>query len=87
MRGREAIRAYWQREVADHQEGVSFGWDVVHADLEPAVVRWRASYTRKRDRRRFELDGVFLLAFDAGSGLCRTLVEWWHSKESPALER
>jgi len=83
MRGREAIRAYWQREVADRQKDVSFGWEVVHAHLEPAVVHWTASSTRKRDDRRFRLDGVFLLGFDAESGLCRTLVEWWHAKDSP----
>ena len=77
MTGRDAIRAYWQREVVDAQEEISFGWDVVHAEREPAVVRWRASYVRSRDGQPFTLDGVFLLEF--GDGLCRSLLEWWHA--------
>jgi hypothetical protein len=81
MTGRDAIRSYWQREVVDAQEDISFGWEIVHPDPEPAVVRWRASYVRTEDGRRFTLDGVFLLEFDPGSGLCHSLREWWHADQ------
>jgi SnoaL-like domain len=77
--GRDAIRRYWQ-EIPDTQRDISFGWEVVAT--EPAVVRWRASYLRLRDRRRVTLDGVFLLEFHEPSGRCRTLREWWHVHEA-----
>lgn len=81
MEGRGAIRRYWQ-EIPVTQRDISFGWEVVGTD--PVVVRWRAGYVRVRDGSRIELDGVFLLAFDETSGLCRTLREWWHLHETPA---
>jgi nuclear transport factor 2 (NTF2) superfamily protein len=81
MKGRDAIRRYWQ-EIPDTQRDISFAWDVVATD--PVVVRWRAGWVRIRDGRAITLDGVFLLEFDEASGLCRTLREWWHLDEGPA---
>lgn len=80
MKGRDAIRRYWQ-EIPDTQRDISFAWDVVATD--PVVVRWRAGWVRIRDGRAITLDGVFLLEFDEASGLCRTLREWWHLNEAP----
>ena len=81
MRGREAIRRYWQ-QIPDHQRDVEFGYEVEL--VEPAVVRWWSAYTRIRDGQRVRLDGVFLLEFD-GDGRCIRLREWWHADETPAF--
>jgi ketosteroid isomerase-like protein len=84
MRGREAIRAYWRREVAERQEETAFHWDRVYQFADHALVHWTAAYTRRRDGRRFRLDGVFVLEFDESSGRCRTLREWWHLEDGSA---
>lgn len=81
MRGREAIRAYWQ-QIPDHQRDIRFEHDVV--SVSPAVVRWRASYVRRRDGERVDLDGVFLLAFDP-ENRCSSLLEWWHADGTPSF--
>lgn len=76
MSGREAIRAYWQDQVVDRQEDISFGSDVLFVEGNRAFIHWWASYVRKRGGRRLRLDGAFVLDFEGG--LCRTLREWWH---------
>lgn len=81
VRGRDAIRAYWH-QVPDRQREIRFEHDVV--SVSPAVVRWRASYERKRDGRRVRLDGVFLLEFDA-ENRCSSLLEWWHADGEPSF--
>jgi SnoaL-like domain len=78
MTGREAIRAYWRAEVVERQDDISFGSDVLHVEGDRAFVHWWVSYVRVRDGERFRLDGAFVLEFDQGSGLCRSLREWWH---------
>ena len=78
MTGREAIRAYWRAEVVDRQDDISFGSDVLHVEGDRAFVHWWVSFVRVRDGERFRLDGAFVLDFDRGSGLCRSLREWWH---------
>jgi hypothetical protein len=79
MAGRDAIRAYWQAEVVDAQDDISFGPEVLHFEGDRAFVHWWSSYVRTRDGRRFRLDGAFDLEFDPATGLCRSLREWWHA--------
>jgi ketosteroid isomerase-like protein len=82
MAGRDAIRAYWQAEVVESQDDISFGSDVLHVDGDRAFVHWWSSFVRTRDGVRFRLDGAFVLEFDPEAGLCRSLREWWHSDRS-----
>lgn len=79
MAGRDGIRAYWQDQVVDRQDDISFGSDILHVAGDRAFVHWWSSYVRVRDGQRFRLDGAFDLEFDPEAGLCRSLREWWHA--------
>jgi hypothetical protein len=81
MRGRDAIRAYWAT-AADHQKDVAFRYEIVN--VSPAVVLWQASYTKARSDEPTNLDGVFLLEFDA-ENRCSSLREWWHADTGPSF--
>ena len=81
MLGRDAIRAYWQ-EGADAQEQITFGSEVIVAHADAGVARWWASFVRRASGNRVQLDGVFILRFDA-DGRCSSLREWWHRREEP----
>lgn len=81
--GRNGVLAYWQA-VPDGQADIVFAWRLIAVAGEVAVAHWSASFTRKASGARVHLDGVFELSFDAASGLCRTLREWWHADERSA---
>jgi hypothetical protein len=74
--GRTGIRDYWATVTAD-QRNVDFKSQVVAVNGQTGVARWSASLTSAASGARVELDGVFILRFDA-SGLCSELREWWH---------
>lgn len=83
MRGRPAIHDYWA-EIPDYHKDVSFGSEVLVVQGELAVAHWWVSLFRVKTAERTRSDGLFLLEFDEGSGLCRSLREWWHAgPESP----
>jgi ketosteroid isomerase-like protein len=79
MTGRQAIRAYWQEEVLEAQDDISFGSEILHVAGDRAFVHWWSSFLRVEDGRRSRLDGAFDLEFDPDTGLCRSLREWWHA--------
>jgi ketosteroid isomerase-like protein len=79
--GRAGIREYWTTVTAD-QRNVDFKSEVVAVNGRTGVARWSASLTSAASGTRVELDGVFVLTFDAG-GLCSELREWWHVKTTP----
>ncbi len=83
MIGRDMIQQYWQEGAADAQEQVRFSSQVWAVEASTAIAGWRASFTRKGNRTRVELDGTFRLTFLAGSDplLCERLEEWWHRRE------
>ncbi len=74
--GRAGIRDYWTTVTAD-QRDVDFKSQVVAVNGRTGVARWSASLKSASSGSRVELDGVFVLQFDA-SGLCSELREWWH---------
>ena len=84
MKGRRAIRKYWQEGAADAQENVVFSAQVWAVVDEIAIAGWQASFTRKASGVRVELDGTFRLAFAAERGAlrCTRLEEWWHHKDT-----
>jgi hypothetical protein len=47
------------------------------------VAQWWVSLFRVKTAERTRSDGLFLLEFDEGSGLCRSLREWWHMGPEP----
>jgi uncharacterized protein (TIGR02246 family) len=77
MRGRAAIRAYWS-EIPEYHDDIAFGFEVLIVQDPLAVAHWWVSLTRVKTGVRSRSDGVFVLDFDQGTGLCRRLREWWH---------
>ena len=75
MRGRAAIRDYWERAVVRTHQEVQFGYDILSVGEAIAIAHWHASFVRVRTRSEVKLDGLFVLTFD-DQGRCRTLREW-----------
>ena len=84
MRGRHAIREYWQENAADAQEDVEFASQVWAVTNDTAIAGWQARFARKASGARVELDGTFRLVFldEQGALQCTVLEEWWHRRES-----
>lgn len=80
--GREEIREYWSNVTAN-QRDIEFDSDVVTVDGAVGVARWNATFAAGEGGERIELDGVFVLEFDA-SGRCAELREWWHMRAPSA---
>jgi len=80
MQGRGAIQQYWSDVVAAAQEQIRFGYEVLAAREDSAIVHWWASFVRIASRAQVGLDGIFLLSFDT-AGHCRELREWWVRKD------
>lgn len=79
--GRAGIAEYWTSVTAD-QRNVDFKSEVVAVTGNTGVARWSATLTSAASGTRVELDGVFVLTFDA-NGLCTELREWWHVRTTP----
>jgi hypothetical protein len=79
MRGREAIFEYWSH-VAETEQDVQFGYEVLAVTQEAGIARWWASFLIVPQRLQTRLDGIFLITLD-GNGRCRSLKEWWHKEQ------
>jgi ketosteroid isomerase-like protein len=78
MEGRDAIHAYWS-EIIPTQDDISFDAEILSVGGDRAFVHWHTSLTWRPTGERRQLDGVFILSFDAG-GRCSSLQEWWHAE-------
>jgi hypothetical protein len=74
--GRTAIEDYWRGVTAD-QRDVVFKSEIVSVDRKTGVAHWSAKFRVESTGATIELDGVFVLEFDA-TGACSSLREWWH---------
>ena len=79
MRGRAEILAYWSH-IGRSQEQVRFRYEILAITNDKGIAHWWASFTRHPERTRVNLDGIFLLTFDADRR-CTTLREWWQRKQ------
>ena len=79
-RGPDGVRAYWAGVTAD-QRDVVFRYDILSVSGSTAIAQWNARFKLASNGAQIELDGVFVLVFDA-QGLCTSLREWWHAKQS-----
>ena len=79
MRGRKAIRAYWD-EVTATEKDIRFSCEILVTTEAFGVARWRASFERTPPGLQTKLDGIFLIELDA-SGKCTSLREWWHKQQ------
>ncbi|HZF27531.1 MAG TPA: nuclear transport factor 2 family protein [Gammaproteobacteria bacterium] len=80
MKGRAGIRKYWTDVTAD-QRSIAFKSDVIAVQANVGVAHWSATFNTASTGDKVELDGVFVLTFDA-SGLVSSLREWWHLPEA-----
>jgi SnoaL-like protein len=80
MRGRAAIFEYWTN-VAQTEENIQFGYEIVAVTPEQGIARWWASFVRVPPGLQTKLDGIFIIALD-GQGKCTQLREWWHKQQT-----
>jgi hypothetical protein len=76
--GQAGIREYWSSVTAD-QRDIDFKSQIISVTGQTGVVHWSATFTAASTGARVELDGIFVLKFDA-DGRCSELREWWHLK-------
>jgi SnoaL-like domain len=81
FRGRAEIRDRWNQATAD-QDQVRFGFEIVAAPEEVAVVEWWCTFLLPKQESWMDLRGIFLLRFDE-DGLCTELREWWNPRQRP----
>ena len=74
MRGREAIRAYWEAATNFHRDvHMSWGEPVVVGEL--LIAEWVTKYSRLDTGKKHELRGIMLIEFDGE--LAKSLHEYW----------
>jgi SnoaL-like domain len=76
LAGRGAIGDYWRRVTAD-QRDVNFRARPIAVSSQTGIAQWSARFRLESVGAIVELNGVFVLEFDA-AGLCTSLREWWH---------
>jgi ketosteroid isomerase-like protein len=75
-KGRAGIEEYWRGVTAD-QRDIHFEARAISVSGNTGVAHWSAKFRLQSTGATLELDGVFVLEFDA-SGACSSLREWWH---------
>lgn len=79
LAGPAGIHDYWARVTAD-QRDIHFSARPLAVAGDSAVAEWSATFRSAASGARIDLEGVFVLEFDAG-GLCSRLREWWHVRQ------
>ena len=74
--GLDGIRDYWARVTADQRE-IHFNARPIVVSGKTGVAEWAANFRLESSGATIELNGVFVLEFDA-TGRCTSLREWWH---------
>jgi SnoaL-like protein len=80
MQGRAAIFEYWT-QVAQTEENIQFGYEILAVTPEHGIARWSASFVRLPPGLQTRLDGIFVIALDS-QGKCTQLREWWHKQQT-----
>ena len=79
IRGRAAIFEYWAH-VAQTQEKIQFGYEILGVPSEHGIARWWASFLIGPEQLKTRLDGIFVIRLD-DRGECLQLREWWHKQQ------
>ena len=74
--GQEGVRQYWAG-VTTSQRNVVFEYQVLSVTGNTGIAHWSASFDVEPGDVHLELNGIFVLEFDA-DGKCTQLREWWH---------
>jgi ketosteroid isomerase-like protein len=77
--GLDGIRDYWARVTADQRE-IHFTARPIVVSGNTGVAEWAANFRLESSGATIELNGVFVLEFDA-TGRCTSLREWWHVRQ------
>jgi len=85
MIGTEAIRRYWTEGAKNAQTDVTFEATPVSVSGNTAFACWRATFRRVPSKAFVELDGVLSGRFDEEMR-CAEFREWWHRKETRAVQ-
>jgi hypothetical protein len=81
LKGKDAIRAYWQDGAGSTQEQVNFDYRILDVRRNEGIAHWQAKFRRVNSGNFVELDGILVAEFD-DSGLCTDFQEWWHRRET-----
>ena len=79
MRGRGAIRRYWEKGAQESQRDVNFSYEIYSVANDVGLCRWRCTFERVPSGPRVELDGIFRCIF-VTDGSCCQFQEWWHRR-------
>ena len=74
--GQDGVRNYWAG-VTENQRNVQFEYQTLSVTGNTGIAHWSANFDVAPDGPHIELNGIFVLEFDA-DGRCRRLREWWH---------
>ncbi len=74
--GQDGVRNYWAG-VTENQRNVQFDYQTLSVTGNTGIAHWSANFDVAPDGPHIELNGIFVLEFDA-DGKCRRLREWWH---------
>ena len=74
--GQDGVRNYWAG-VTENQRNVQFDYEALSVSGNTGIAHWSANFDVAPDGPHIELNGIFVLQFDA-DGKCRRLREWWH---------
>jgi uncharacterized protein (TIGR02246 family) len=80
LRGRTAILEY-MAEATRTQDQIFFEYEVLGFDEDRGIAHWQVEFISVPSQTRVELDGTFVVYFDAGRR-CTVFREWWHQRES-----
>ncbi len=75
-RGRSGVHDYWAG-VTENQRNVQFEYQTLSVTGNTGIAHWSANFDVVPDGPHIDLNGIFVLEFDA-DGKCRRLREWWH---------
>ena len=77
--GISEISEYW-RQISQIQSEIKFDYEIITSDENYGVAHWHASFIRKNDDKKIELDGIFLVHLNSDNK-CFRFMEWWQSKK------
>lgn len=76
---KKEIHLLWQ-EVPKSQKDIRFSHEILSVIKNTAIAHWKASFTRIKNNKKANLDGIFLITLNQ-EGLCTLFKMWYNSKE------
>jgi ketosteroid isomerase-like protein len=80
MKGREAIRKYWEDGAQNAQMDITFKADIISIQENSGYAHWQATFKRIPANTFVELDGILKATFNV-ENKCIEFRDWWHRRE------